>query len=847
MRIHELAKILDVSSTQLIKDFKRIRVQVKNHMSAVEDKHVRRIMKTYEKRRDEAARKAEEERKRKEAEERKRREAEECKRKELEERRQHEAEQRRRKEIEDRRRREAEERKRRAELLAQRKARAEEKKKQKAAPKERAKPKKSTAVKAPAKPKHEPAPEIAEKPPEPLAPPEPPPLVVPKIEVMSFKDTRRGRPSKKRPAAKHDGKRPRPSKVIKLDDVAPPTHARSKKGVREKKIRPSFIVQPSSTAVKEPPPPPAKAPTKPSIVTIRGDITVGQLAAKLNMPASDIISKCLEMGEIITINQLLDPDLCTLVTSELGFELEIIPESDEHDVEQFMVKDSPESLKPRPPVVTIMGHVDHGKTTLLDNIRKTDVVGGEFGGITQHIGAYYVTAPKGNIVFLDTPGHEAFTSMRARGASVTDIVVLVVAADDGVMPQTVEAINHAKAAGVPILVAINKIDLPNANPDKVRQALLQYELVPEELGGQTIFVEISAKKGTGIDRLLEMILLQAEVLELKANPSRPALGRIIESHIDPLRGAMATVLVQNGTLRIGDVFLTGKQHGKVRAMNDEHLRLAYDAAPSRPVEIIGLTGAAEVGGLFLVLPEEKIARHIAAIRSSRWRAKGLRQTPMIALENLHEFVEQGKIKELNLIVKCDVQGSMEAILQSLNKISSPEVRIDVIHAAVGGINDSDVNLALASGAIIIGFNVRPEFTAGVLAEREGVDVKIYRVIYELISDIKKALTGMLEPKYREVFKGRAEVRQIFRISKLGNIAGCLVAEGEILADARARVIRDSAIVYDGSIASLRRVKNDVKRVQAGVECGIALTNFNDIKENDIIEAYIMEEIPQVIE
>jgi len=494
-----------------------------------------------------------------------------------------------------------------------------------------------------------------------------------------------------------------------------------------------------------------------------------------------------------------------------------------------------------------MGHVDHGKTTLLDNIRKTDVVGGEFGGITQHIGAYYVTAPNGNIVFLDTPGHEAFTSMRARGASVTDIVVLVVAADDGVMPQTVEAINHAKAANVPILVAINKTDLPNANPDRVRQALLQYELVPEELGGQTIFVEISAKKGTGIDRLLEMILLQAEVLELKANPARDAIGRIIESHIDPLRGSVATVLVQNGTLHIGDIFLTGKQYGKVRAMNDEHLRLAYNAPPSRPVEIIGLTGAAEVGDLFLVLSEERAARNIAAIRSSRRRAKHLRQTPMIALENLHEFVEQGKIKELNLIIKCDVQGSMEAILQSLNKISSPEVRINVIHAAVGGINDSDVNLAIASGAIIIGFNVRPEFTAGVLADREGVDVKIYRVIYELISDIKKALTGMLEPKYREVFKGRAEVRQIFRISKLGNIAGCLVAEGEILADARARVIRDNTTVYEGSIASLRRVKDDVKRVQAGVECGISLTNFNDIKENDVIEAYVLEEIPQVIE
>ncbi len=847
MRIHELAKILGVSSTQLIKDFKRIRVQVKNHMSAVEDKHVRRIMKTYEKRRAEAALKAEEERKRKEAEDRKRREAEERKRKELEERRQREAEQRRRKEIEDRRRLEAEERKRRAELLAQRKARAEAKKKQKAAPKERAKPKKSTAVKAPDKPKHAPAPEIAKKPSEPLAPSKPVPLVVPKIEVMSFKDTRRGRPSKKRPAAKRDGRKPRPSKVIKIGDVSPPSRGRPRKDIREKKIRPSFIVQPSSTAVKEPPPPPAKAPAKSSIVTIRGDITVGQLAEKLNMPASDIISKCLETGEIITINQLMDADLCALVTSELGFELEIIPESDEHDVEQFIVKDSPRSLKPRPPVVTIMGHVDHGKTTFLDNIRKTDVVGGEFGGITQHIGAYYVTAPNGDIVFLDTPGHEAFTSMRARGASVTDIVVLIVAADDGVMPQTVEAINHAKAAGVPILVAINKVDLPNANPDRVRQALLQYELVPEELGGQTIFVEISAKKGTGIDRLLEMILLQAEVLELKANPGRPALGRIIESHIDPLRGAVATVLVQNGTLRIGDVFLTGKQHGKVRAMNDEHLRLAHEAAPSRPVEIIGLAGAAEVGDLFLVLPEEKTARHIAAVRSSRRRAKGLRQTPMVALENLHEFVEQGKIKELNLIVKCDVQGSMEAILQSLNKISSPEVRINVIHAAVGGINDSDVNLAIASGAIIIGFNVRPEFTAGVLAEREGVDVKIYRVIYELISDIKKALTGMLEPKYREVFKGRAEIRQIFRVSRLGNIAGCFVAEGEILANARARVIRDSTIVYEGSIASLRRIKDDVKRVQAGLDCGISLTNFNDIKENDIIEAYIMEEILQVIE
>jgi translation initiation factor IF-2 len=847
MRIHELAKILAVSSTQLIKDFKRIRVQVKNHMSAVEDKHVRRIMKTYEKRRAEAARKAEDERKRKEAEELKKREAEERKRKELEERRQREAEEQRRKEIEERRRLEAEERKRRAELLAQRKARAEARKKQRAAPAKRAESQRPAPARAREKPQQAPspqAPEQAEKPPEPLTAPEPVPLVVPKIEVMSFKDMRRDRSSRKRSGPKREGKRVRPSKVIKVDDLDVSRHP-PKADDHEKKIRPSFFVQPSSTAVKEPPQ--TKAPVKPPTVTIRGDITVGQLAEKLNVPASDIISKCLEMGEIITINQVMDPDLCTLVVSDLGFELEIIPESDEHDVEQFLPKDLPGSLKGRPPVVTIMGHVDHGKTTLLDNIRKSDVVGGEFGGITQHIGAYHVTTPSGDIVFLDTPGHEAFTSMRARGASVTDIVVLVVAADDGVMPQTIEAINHARAANVPIIVAINKIDLPNANPDRVRQALLQYELVPEELGGQTIFVEISAKKGIGISRLLEMILLHAEMLELRANPDRPAAGRIIESHIDPLRGAVATVLVQNGTLRASDIFLTGKQYGKVRAMNDERMQPVREAAPSRPVEIIGLTGPAEVGELFLVLPEERIARQIANVRSSRRRAKRLRQTPMIALENLHEYVEQGKIKDLNLILKCDVQGSMEAILQSLEKLSGAEVRINVIHAAVGGINESDVNLAIASDAIIIGFNVRPEFTAGVLAEREGVDIKIYRVIYELINDIKKALTGMLEQKYREVFKGRAEVRQVFRVSKVGNVAGCFVSDGEITDNARARVIRDSTIVYEGSIASLRRIKDDVKRVTAGLECGIALANFNDIKENDIIEAYVLEEIPRALE
>jgi translation initiation factor IF-2 len=472
-------------------------------------------------------------------------------------------------------------------------------------------------------------------------------------------------------------------------------------------------------------------------------------------------------------------------------------------------------------------------------------VDGEVGGITQHIGAYRVATSRGEIVFLDTPGHEAFTSMRARGASVTDIVVLVVAADDGVMPQTVEAIDHAKAAQVPIIVAINKIDLPNANPDRVRQELMRYALVSEDLGGETIFAEVSAKKGIGIDHLLEMVAIQAEVLELKADPDRRAEGVVIEARVDPTRGSIATLLVEKGTLRVGDVLVIGRQTGRVRAMNDEYGRLIESAAPAHPVEVLGLGGSPEAGERFMVMPDERSARNVAAIRDDRRRQRllgsvGLRQ---VTLENLHGLVEEGKIKEFRLILKGDVQGSIEAISQALGRLPSDKIKLRILHAAVGPVSESDVNLAKASEAIIIGFGIRPDPGAESLAEREGVEIRLYRIIYELIDQVRNAMTAALEPEKREVPVGRAEVRQTFRIAKVGVIAGCLVTEGEMRRDAQIRLVRDGTVVYDGKAVSLRRIKEDVDRVINGLECGIALANFQDIKQGDVLEAYRTEIVP----
>ncbi len=658
-------------------------------------------------------------------------------------------------------------------------------------------------------------------------------IIVPTIEVMSFKELKKDIAERWRKRAK--GKKVR--RKVPGEKVP----------ARGKKIRPSFFVDLEaiprqkrvSYARRK-----VAAPPKPRLVTIRGDVSVAEFAEKIDVPLPEIVSKLNMVEETFTEEQILPLEYCELLAEEFGIKAEIIPEDDEYDIRGFLVKDNEENMKPRPPVVTIMGHVDHGKTTLLDSIRKSDIVSGEYGGITQHIGAYCVKTNRGDIVFLDTPGHEAFTAMRARGASVTDIVVLVVAADDGVMPQTIEAINHAKAANVPIIVAINKIDKPGSNPTSIKQQLMGYELLSEELGGDTLYAEVVARTGQDMDKLLDLIHLQAEILDLKADPDRSAEGAILESHVDPLRGVIATVLVQKGTLKISDVILTGNQFGRVRAMVDDHGRSVEEAGPSTSVEVIGLTGVPVVGEPFYVLPDEKTARRIAAIRTIRRRTRGLRQTRHITLENLKDYIDESRTKELNIILKGDVQGSIEAISQSLEKLSTQKVKINILHSAVGGVSESDVYLADASDAIIIGFNVRPETAAAELARDEGVEIKLYRVIYELLDEIQQAMVGLLEPKYKEVEHGRAEVRQIFKVSRVGNVAGCLVVKGEINISDNVHLLRDSVVICDGKIASLRRVKDDVTTVLEGLECGIALQNFNDVKEGDVIETYILEEIAQ---
>jgi translation initiation factor IF-2 len=842
MRIHELAKVLNVSPKQLMSDFRKMRVAVKSHMSSVEDKAVRKIMALYEKRR------AEEERKRKEQEER--RKIEEQKRREEEERRRKEEEERRKKEEEERKKQEA------AEREAARVAALEKKRQERKLARERHLKKRQPVAAAPSAPASAPSPPAAAAPESPAAviekekikEPADTELRLPTIEVMKFKPSHRARGPKEEKGGRKARKGRKkstsaaqePEKEGRLGRVAIPPP-------EERRIRPRIFVRPSVAAAKTPSavavPPKEK---KIKHVQLHGETTVGQFSEKIGVPSAELIKKILLAGEALTINEVMPPELIELIAPEFGVEVEILPEEDEYNLEKYLTEDSPESLRPRPPVVTIMGHVDHGKTTLLDNIRKSKIAEGEFGGITQHIGAYDVETPTGQIVFLDTPGHEAFTSMRARGASTTDIVVLVVAANDGVMPQTIEAINHARAANVPIVVAINKIDLPGANPERVKQDLLKYNLVPEALGGDTIFAEISAKYAQGIDQLLEMILLQAEVLELKANPDRPAVGRIIEAHIDPLRGAVATVLVQNGALHLGDAFFTGGQYGRVRAMIDDRGRAVKSALPSHPVEIIGLGGTPAAGELFVVVPSEKVARRIAELRTVRKRLQSMRLTRHVTLEKLHEYIEEGKIKELHLILKADVEGSLEAVTQSLMKLSGKQVRINILHAAVGAVGESDVNLAIASDAIIIGFNVRPEPRAAQLAEKNNIEIRLYRVIYELLENIKQAMLGLLESQYKEVARGRAEVRQIFRITGVGNIAGSVVADGEIAINSRARLLRDGVVINEGRIGSLRRLKDDVSKVAAGLECGIGLENYNDIKEGDIIETYELEEVkPQL--
>ena len=580
------------------------------------------------------------------------------------------------------------------------------------------------------------------------------------------------------------------------------------------------------------------------IIRISETITVGELAKRMGIKANDLIRTLIKMGLMVTINHPLDLDTASILATEFGYEIENVA----LDLDEMLesIPDVEESLVKRPPVVTIMGHVDHGKTSLLDAIRETNVIAGEAGGITQHIGAYDVELNGRKITFLDTPGHEAFTAMRARGAKVTDIVVLVVAADDGVMPQTREAINHSKAAGVPMIIAINKIDKPDAKPERVKQELMEFGLVSEEWGGDTIFVEVSAKKRTNIPDLLEMVLLQADVLELKANPDKLARGTIVEAKLDKGRGPVATVLVQEGTLKIGDYFVAGVQSGRVRAMQNYRGDKVITAGPSMPVEVIGFTGVPDAGDTFVSLTDEKQAKEIANHRQQKLRETELAKHSKLSLEQLYEKIQKGEVKDLNVIVKADVQGSVEAVSESLRKLSTAAIRLNVLHASVGAITETDVNLASASNAIILGFNVRPEVKSQAHAEKEGVDIRLYNIIYDAVDDIKKAMEGLLEPTLREKHLGRAEIRDIFSVPKIGMVSGSYVLDGKMLRNAQVRLLRDNVVIYQGKMSSLRRFKDDVKEVATGYECGIGLENYNDLKIGDIIEAFEMEKVAGIL-
>jgi translation initiation factor IF-2 len=600
----------------------------------------------------------------------------------------------------------------------------------------------------------------------------------------------------------------------------------------------SGTVPPTST----PPLEPASAVKTPPAKHLRlAEVTtVKELAEKMAMRPADAIKVLMKMGVMATINAVIDFDKASALAQTFGYSVEAgAADTGDGAVEE---EDTEEHLERRAPVVTVMGHVDHGKTSLLDAIRATNVTQSEAGGITQHIGAYAVNTSRGKVVFLDTPGHEAFTAMRARGAQVTDIVVLVVAADDGVMPQTLEAITHAKAANVPIVVAVNKIDLPNANPDRVKQQLSDQGLVPEQWGGETIYVEVSAKRKLNIDELLEMILLQAEILELQANPVRRGQGVVIEAELDKSRGPVATVLVQKGTVRVGDAFVVGLHYGRIRALLNDHGEKIHEAGPATPVEVVGLSGVPQAGDAFQTAADEKKARQIATLRQQRRREEHIQRTSRVTLEDLYRQIKEGEVKELNVLIKADVHGSAQAVRDTLEKLGTSEVRLRVIQGAVGGITESDVMLASASNAILIGFNVRPTPKARELAEREGVDVRLYTIIYDLIADVRAALEGLLEPEVAEHITGRAEVRETFNIPRVGMIAGCYVTDGTITRNADCRLLRDHVVVYQGRIASLRRFKEDVHEVNSGYECGISLDRYTDVKRGDVIEPFVREQV-----
>lgn len=584
-------------------------------------------------------------------------------------------------------------------------------------------------------------------------------------------------------------------------------------------------------------------PAKVRRIEIGATIAIRDLAARMEMSAPEVVSRLIRMGVMANVNQEIEGETAQILATDLGFEAELTSEREEREVAIAEIEDAPESLKPRPPVVTIMGHVDHGKTSLLDAIREANVTATEAGGITQHIGAYQVELGGRKITFLDTPGHEAFTAMRARGAQATDVAVLVVAADDGVMPQTVEAINHARDANVPIVVAVNKIDKPHAQPERVQRQLSEMGLVPEEWGGDTVMVPVSALQKRGIEELLEMILLVADMRDLKANPDRPAMGTVIEAKVDRGRGPVATVLIQKGTLRVGDFFLVGEVYGRVRAMANYRGEPCDQATPSMPVEVLGLSYVPEAGDVFQVVTDEREAKQVAEKRAERKRVSEIGETSKkVSLEDLFEQIKEGQTKELRVIIKADVQGSAEALKQAIEQLSTDEVRVNVIHSGVGAVSESDVMLASASNAVVIGFNVRPDAAGTASAEVEQVDVRLYRVIYEALDDVKKAMEGLLEPEYREVVSGHAEVRATFKIPKAGTVAGCYVTDGKIARSTRVRLLRDGVVLHDGKISSLKRFKDDAREVAAGFECGIGIEGWNDVRAGDIIEGYGKEAI-----
>ena len=598
-------------------------------------------------------------------------------------------------------------------------------------------------------------------------------------------------------------------------------------------IAPAPEVTPIEPPVKEEP---LKEEVELKKLVVTLPISVKDLAVKLNVKPNDIIMRLMRQKIMATINQALDEEVANLIARDFGFRLERPPKPEEEILKSYEIVDETK-LIPRAPVVTLMGHVDHGKTSLLDVIRKSRLTEKEAGGITQHIGAYEVALKKGHVTFLDTPGHEAFTAMRARGAQATDIVILVVAADDGVMPQTIEAIDHARAAGTPIVVALNKIDKTGANPDKVKKQLMELGLTSEDWGGKTIIVGVSAKTGEGIDELLEMILLEAELLELKADPTKPAKGIVIEGKLSKGSGPVATILIQSGILRLGDIVIAGLHYGRVRAMIDDLGRRVNEALPSKPVEFLGLGGVPHAGDLFFVVADEKLAKEIVTRRQQEAKAKELQPIKRVTLEELSQQVKEGKVKELKLIVKADVRGSLEALVQSLKGLETKDIKLDIIHSGIGSINESDVMLAAASNAIIIGFHVEATPEADEKYKLEKVDVRLYRVIYEAINDVRSAMEGLLEPHLEEVFMGRLEVRQVFKVSKVGTIAGCYVLKGRATRNANCRLIREKSKIYEGKISSLKRFKEDVKEVSEGFECGVGLENFNDINAADIIEVY----------